>query len=585
MIGGPTQPPPPDPGRSRFPRWAIAAIAVVVVFSLVGATLWQVLPRLRAGTEPSVAPATAPATGTRSPGPVPTGVPTGRGGQAQPGQVVSVPPVPAPTATTQRSYNSPDRPKVAIPDVKPAGFIAAPPGTGIDRYLKQPLTWQDCKRNDTDAKCATIAVPLDYAKPDGQAITLFMLKIPATQPKVGSLFVNPGGPGYGGTELATRFTRAGLEMYDIVGWDPRGTGESTPVQCRNGAEVDALMALDQSPDNPQELKALQDGWRGFGMGCLEKSGPLLAHISTVETVADLDLMRQLVGDKQLTYLGYSYGTEIGAVYAEKYPSNVGRMVLDSAVNITEDESVVQATGFDLSLRNYAEWCAQTKCALGGATAEANVTIVVDLLEKLDAQPLTVGARKLTQSIAVDGILLFFYFDESTWGNLTNRIQAARTGNGSPLLQTADAFRDRDAQGQYASSFFGLIAINCVDGQDDGLARALKDWEADQKAAPIFGKYFGPGVTCQQWPVQGTPPFDIRGHGANPIVVVGATGDSATPYQYAVWMAQQLESGVLVTYDGAGHATYGNDRSACVDEAVVRYLADGVVPPYGLFCKP
>ncbi|HQE32886.1 MAG TPA: alpha/beta hydrolase [Propionibacteriaceae bacterium] len=554
-------------------------IAVVVALALIGVTVWQVVPRLGAGNQPSTGPSASGSAGS-----VPTAAPTGRGGPTQPGQTVSVPPVPSPTATTQRNYNSPDRPKVAIPDVKPQGFVAPPPGSGMDRYLKQSLTWSDCRRNDVDAKCATIAVPLDYAKPDAQAITLFMLKIPATQPRVGSLFVNPGGPGYGGTDLATRFKRDGLEMYDIVGWDPRGTGESTPVQCHNGAEIDALMALDGSPDTPQELQALKDGWKQFAMGCLEKSGPLLAHISTVETVTDLDVMRQLVGDKQLTYLGYSYGTEIGAVYAEKYAKNVGRMVLDSAVNITEDESVVQASGFDLSLRNYAQWCADTKCALGGKTADENVKIVVDLFEKLDSQPLTVGSRKLTQSIAVDGVLLFFYFDQSTWGNLTSRINAARSGNGAPLLQTADSFRDRGADGQYASSLFGLIAINCVDGQDDGIERAMKDWEADKKIAPIFGKYFGPSVTCQQWPVQGTPPFEIHGKGAAPIVVVGGTGDSATPYQYAVWMAQQLESGVLVTYDGAGHATYGNDRSQCVDDAVVTYLADGVVPPYGLFCK-
>lgn len=575
--------------RGGFPRWAIVVVAGVLVLALVGLVIWQVVPRLTAGGSPTTGPSptAAPTTAgsaSTAPTPQPTGVPTGRGGQAQPGQTVSVPPVPSPTATTQRNYDSPDRPAVAIPAVKPQGFVNPPPGTGLDRYLKQSLTWSDCTRNKTAAKCATIAVPLDYTKPDAQAITLFMLKIPATAPRVGSLFVNPGGPGYGGTNLATEFKRDGLEMYDIVGWDPRGTGESTPVQCRNGAEVDALLALDGSPDNAAELKSLQDGWKAFGMGCLEKSGALLAHISTVETVADLDLMRQLVGDKKLTYLGYSYGTAIGSVYAEKYPANVGRMVLDSAVNITDDESVVQASGFDLSLRNYGEWCAKTACALGGKTAEENVKVVVGLLEKLDAQPLTVGSRKLTQSLAVDGILIFFYFDESTWANLTSRITAAMGGNGSPLLATADAFRDRGADGQYASSFFGLIAINCLDYADDGLARATKDWDADKKAAPIFGKYFGPGVTCQQWPVKAAKPFEIHGKGAAPIVVVGATGDSATPYQYAVWMAQQLQSGVLVTYDGAGHATYGNDRSACVDEAVVKYLADGVVPPYGLFCS-
>jgi pimeloyl-ACP methyl ester carboxylesterase len=353
-------------------------------------------------------------------------VPSGRGDRRSQGR----------SSACRRSRRHGDHPaqlQLTRPAVGPGaerqadGLREPPPGSGLDRYLKQSLRWQECRRNDVDAQCATIAVPLDYAAPDAQAITLSMLRLPATQPKVGSLFVNPGGPGYGGTELATRFKRDGLEMYDIVGWDPRGTGDSTPIQCHNGAEIDALMALDGSPDTPAELTALQDGWKKFGLGCLEKSGPLLAHVSTLETVADLDLMRALLGDRQLTYLGYSYGTEIGAVYAEKYPDKVGRMVLDSAVNITEDESVVQASGFDLSLRNYAEWCAKNSCQLGGGSTDANVKIVVDLLRS-STPSADRGSRKLTQSLAVDGILLFFYFDESTWANLTSRINAARGGN-------------------------------------------------------------------------------------------------------------------------------------------------------------
>lgn len=578
-------PPPPPPPSPRFPRWVIGAIAGVVVLAVVATVIWRIWPT-SATTAPTVAPGSSAPVSTASASPTaaqPTGIPTGRGGQAQPGQTISVPPVPAPTATTQRNNNAPDRPTVAVPAVKPAGFVDPPPGAGLDRYVKQTVTWRECKRGDTVAECATVSVPLDYAKPDGQAITLSLLRIKATETRIGSLFVNPGGPGSGGTDLAARFKNDGLGMYDIVGWDPRGTGDSTPVVCRNGASVDALRSLDESPDTPEELAALKEGWRQFALGCLEKSGPLLFHITTLDTVADLDLLRQLLGDKQVNYFGYSYGTEIGAVYAEKYAANVGRMVLDSAVNITRDESVVQATGFDTALRNYAQWCATTGCALGGKTADDNLKVIVDLFEKLDAQPLTVGNRKLTQTLAVEGVLLFLYFDETSWGNLTNRIIAAKNGNGSALLQAADAVRDRKADGTYDTGYFAFWAINCADYRDDGIDRAIKDWQADQKAAPIFGKYFGPGLACVQWPVQGTAPFDIRGKGAKPIVVVGATGDSATPYQYAVWMAQQLESGVLVTYDGAGHATYGNDRSSCVDAMVVAYFARDEVPPYGLFC--
>jgi len=499
------------------------------------------------------------------------------------GAVISKPPVPAPTATTQRSWNSPDRPKSAIPAVKPAGFVNPPAGSGLARYTKQALNWSDCTVSKQAVKCATVAAPIDYAAPDGQAITLKLVKVAATaSPRLGTIFVNPGGPGEPGTTLAADFQRTGLEQYDIVGWDPRGAGGSTPVQCENGAAVDQLMQLNQAPDNATQKQALLDGWKAFGASCLAKSGALLQHISTVDTVQDLDMMRQLVGDAKLNYLGYSYGTYIGAVYAEKFAGNVGKLVLDSAVNITQDESVVQASGFDLALGNYADYCASKSCSLG-TTKQQVLDTITKLLDKLATSPLPGDTtRKLTQSIATDGIAIFLYADSSLWDQLTEALQKAIAGDGRYLLYYADQLRGRQTDGSYDTSFFAFPAIGCADSQDDGIARAWSDWTSDQKKAPIFGKYFGPNIACVQWPVQGVAPFDITAKGAAPIVVVGATGDSATQYQYAAWMAAQLASGVLVTYNGNGHATYGG-KSTCVDNAVVAYFAKGTVPPDGLFC--
>ncbi len=515
--------------------------------------------------------------------PAPT--PTPAQGSTRPGQLISKPPVPAPTPAPQREYTSPNRLRVPIPDVKPPGFVDPPAGSGLDRYLKQQLTWQPCTIGKVSLECARIAAPLDYARPDGQAITLTMSRVKATQPKIGTIFVNPGGPGVGGTELASTFARRGLEMYDIVGWDPRGTGASTPVVCPNGATADALYQLDQSPDNEAEKQALLDGLKTFGLGCLEKSGPLLQHIATVDTVQDLDLMRQLVGDAELNYLGYSYGTMIGAVYAEKFSTKVGKLVLDAAVNITDDDSVIQASGFDLALGNYAEYCAQSGTCPFGSTKDEVVKSIVQLLEKLDQAPATGdGQRKLTQTLALDGIALFLYFDSSQWHHLTPALDKVRSGDGSDLLRYADALRDRQADGKYAPSRFAFTAINCADYRDGGIDEAMADWKRSQQKAPIFGKYFGPHLSCVQWPVIGTESFDIKGAGAKPIVVIGATGDSATPYQFSAWMSDQLESAVLVTYDGNGHATYGNKKSGCVDAAVVAYFADGQVPPDGLYCK-
>lgn len=569
--------PPQPPKRSRtglivgVSSLLVLALVIVVVFAGGYANRF-----LGTASSPSATTTSPSATGATSGGPTSTGTP---------GQVISKPAVPQPTATTARSYNSPDRPKSVIPAVKPAGFVNPPAGSGLSRYTSQKLAWTNCTISKKAAQCATVSAPLDYAAPDGQAITLKLAKVAATAtPKLGTIFVNPGGPGEPGTTLAVGFETTGLEQYDIVGWDPRGTGGSTPVACQNGAAVDQVMQLDQSPDTDAEKAALLAGWKAFGASCLAKSGALLQHISTVDTVQDLDMLRQLVGDATLNYLGYSYGTYIGAVYAEKFPAKVGKLVLDSAVNITADESVVQATGFDLALGNYASWCASQKCSLG-STKEAVLAKITGLLEKLDAAPLTGDAtRKLTQSAAGDGIAIFLYMDQTYWDQLTEAIEKALAGDGRYLLFYGDELRGRGTDGQYDASFFAFPAIGCADSQDDGVARAYSDWLLDAKKAPIFGKYFGPNIWCTVWPVQGLAPFDIKGKGAAPIVVVGATGDSATPYQYAAWMSDQLESGVLVTYDGAGHATYGNGRSTCVDAMVVAYFAKGTVPPDGLFCS-
>lgn len=549
---------------------ALLVLSLVIVVAFAGGYVQKLVAQPVASS-----PAPTP-TATSAPSASPTATSTS-------GVVISKPPVPAPTATTQRAYNSPDRPRAAIPAVKPAGFVNPPAGTGLARYTKQALNWADCTVNKQAVKCAAVAAPLDYGAPDGQAITLKLVKVAATaSPRLGTIFVNPGGPGEPGTTLAVSFQRTGLEQYDIVGWDPRGAGGSTPVVCENGAAVDQLMQLDQSPDNATEKQALLDGWKAFGASCLAKSGALLQHIATVDTVQDLDMLRQLVGDARLNYLGYSYGTYIGAVYAQKFPATVGRLVLDSAVNITRDESVIQASGFDLALGNYAQYCASKGCSLG-STKQQVLDTITKLLDRLDTSPLPGDStRKLTQSIASDGIAIFLYADSQYWDQLTQALEKALAGDGRYLLYYSDQLRGRGTDGQYDTSFFAFPAIGCADSQDDGIARAFSDWTSDQQKAPIFGKYFGPNVTCVQWPVQGTPPFDITAKGAAPIVVVGATGDSATPYQYAAWMADQLDSGVLVTYHGNGHATYGG-KSACVDKAVVAYLAKGAVPPDGLFC--
>ncbi len=474
-----------------------------------------------------------------------------------------------------------DRPSYPDPHVTPKGFAAAPAGVGLAGYAAQKIAWAGCGDETTD-RCARVLAPLDYAEPDAQAITLSLRKRLATKkPVIGTLFINPGGPGGSGMDLVTAFDTRGLERFDVVGWDPRGSGQSTPVTCYGSKQTDALNNLDASPDTAKERAALLAGYAAFGKSCWEHSGVLLDHISTADTVRDLDLLRTLVGDDKLFYLGYSYGTQIGATYADMFPQTTGRLVLDSAVDITGSEDAVQAAGFDLALGNFASWCAKRECDLG-TSKKAVLASVTGLFDRLDAKPLAVGDRQLTQTLAVTGVAMELYGDEAQWPELLTLVDRARDGDGAGLLWAADQLNDRADDGTYGSMFYSFPAIACLDEDDKGVLDADRLWRKDEKAAPIFGDYMGPSYTCPLWPVRPAPQVTLRGEGAPPIVVIGAKGDSATPYQQAVTMAQQLTSAVLVTYTGEGHGTYGG-KSACVDDLVVAYLTGGTVPKDGVVC--
>ena len=473
-----------------------------------------------------------------------------------------------------------ERPIQPVPDVEPEGFTTPPAGQGISRYTEQRLDWSSCG----DYQCATTKAPLDYADPDGRAITVALQRKPATKtPRLGSLFINPGGPGVPGTGYVDYFDSAGLEQYDIVGWDPRGIGKSTPVTCFNEKALDDYFARDGSPDSPEEDTELQTSERDFGRSCLERSGALLQHVSTAETARDLDLLRGLVGDRKLNYLGSSYGTQIGATYAELFAKNVGRVVLDGAVNITDDTSVSQTQGFDRALTSFAAWCAKQECKLG-STRDAVLKRIDQLLVELDENPMEGGRRPLTQQLAATGILVVLYENEEGWKYLREALElAAIDDDPRYLLFLADGYYQRDAKtGQYAQWNFGFPAVRCLDSQKSDPAEARRQAEEDKANAPTLAVVSGPDYVCTSWPIAPAPKLPkITGKGAAPIVVIGTTGDPATPYEYAESMASQLESGVLVTYKGEGHLAYGS--SPCVRRIVRDYLVRDEVPSDGETC--
>ncbi|HYF73371.1 MAG TPA: alpha/beta hydrolase [Nocardioides sp.] len=484
-------------------------------------------------------------------------------------------------------------PRTDAPTTVPDPGATDPPSPELAEFYSQTLAWSVCP--DDEALCATLTVPLDYRRPDGETIDLAVLKVPARDAdrRLGSMVVNPGGPGAPGTDYAASaanvFRAPLLDAYDVVGFDPRGTGESAPVDCLTDDELDAYVAEDPSPDDAGEAAEFARWVDAMGRGCVERSGDLAAHVTTVEAARDMDVLRAALGESTMTYFGASYGTKLGATYADLFPERVGRLVLDGAVDLSltpRELSLEQAAGFETALRAYVDDCLDKSagCFLGDS-AEAALDRVEQLLEQIDADPLeTVTDRELEVGNASYGIVMPLY-NRDYWPYLDQALQAAFKGDGSILLQLSDVYNSRGADGYTDNSVEANYAINCLDDpwsiDPDEVPDNLADFEA---ASPTFGTVFAWGLTsCSGARARSTEPErDVRAAGAAPIVVVGTTRDPATPYDWAVALADQLESGVLVSRDGDGHTGY-NSGNACVDEAVEDYLVDGTVPEDGLSC--
>ncbi len=478
----------------------------------------------------------------------------------------------------------------------PDATTAAPPSPGLAGFYSQDLSWQPCADDDAD-DCATLEVPLDYRHPAGETLTLALLRHRATVPddRLGSLVVNPGGPGVPGTRYASlasaAFGREIVERFDVVGFDPRGVGDSTAIDCLSDDELDAYVAADPEPDTPDEVASLLRSVRAFGSGCRALSGDLVAHVSTVEAARDMDVLRAALGESTMVYFGASYGTKLGAVYADLFPQRVGRMVLDGAMDPSldgRDTSLEQVEGFQTALDSYITNCFEStdECYLGGSVEEGRRRIA-DLLSDLDTRPLpAAGGRQLTVGSAVYGIAYPLY-SRSLWFMLSNALRDAFEGDGTTLLQLADSYASRspDGDGYEDNSLEANLAINCLDDPSAASpADVRRELPVFERASPSFGAVFAWGLTaCRGFGAR--PPRPARAAtaaGAAPILVIGTTRDPATPYRWAEALASQLESGVLVSRDGDGHTGYrsGND---CVDRAVEDYLVTGAVPPDGLSC--
>ncbi|MFT4262636.1 MAG: alpha/beta hydrolase [Nocardioides sp.] len=483
-----------------------------------------------------------------------------------------------------------------------AGSSIAPEAT-LQQFYGQKLDWSSCRKT---FQCATLTVPLDYADPTGTTIDLALLKVPASGKRVGSLVVNPGGPGAPGTDYAAQYEDAfGTplhERFDIVGFDPRGTGDSSPVDCLTDEQLNAYIDTDPDPDTPAEEAESFAVGREFGAGCVARSGELAAHVSTEEAARDMDVLRSALGEATLDYFGASYGTKLGATYADLFPTKVGRFVLDGAVDPSLPAATMnleQAKGFQTALDAYVDNCldpsdvddrdrdgGSDSCFLGSTREEAEQRIA-DLLAQIDAKPLpTSGGGELTEGEAFLGIALPLY-SRDYWIYLSQALkQALNSGSGDILQLLADAYASRENGAFTDNSMEAIYAINCLDDSwaltsAAEVEKVIPDFE---KASPTFGRAFAwMGTSCAGFQDKtDNEPHELHATGSAPIVVVGTTRDPATPYQWAKSLASQLDNGVLVSRDGDGHTGY-NAGNSCVDGAIEDYLIKGVVPKDGLSC--
>ena len=454
----------------------------------------------------------------------------------------------------------------------------------LSGYYAQEINWKSCNQ---DFQCATLAVPIDYEKLSTGTFEIALLKYEArTSKKLGSLIVNPGGPGGSGVDYAYAaeyiFSPAILDRYDIVGFDPRGVSRSAPIRCLNDKELDANNNSDSKPDNEKEFQQILIDTKKYVEICKDKNKHLASY-STANVARDMDILREAVGDKQLNYMGKSYGTYLGTLYAQFFPDKVGRVVLDGAVDPTISnfqQTLTQAVGFDQAFSSFAEDCATKKnCSLPRGK-EAAIAEMQKLFAQAAKKPLPTKSsnRTLSETMLVLGTASAMYDSATGWPKLRKAITEAQRGFGDKFLELADEYTGRQTDGSFPNNEFDSGAvIDCLDIDEPRTVAQIKsDAEVFAEQAPLFGPYLAyGGLTCKYF--EQSQEVTIVPTKTNiPIVVIGTTGDPATPYEWAKGLSNLLTNSRLISLTGEGHTGQGQGN-ACIDDQIDDFYLSGKVP--------
>ena len=476
----------------------------------------------------------------------------------------------------------------------PTARVSAPPTAAQSGAAPTLLRWKPCGA----AECSMLTVPLDWSGRDpaavGRTVPIAVLRLHATGPRgqrIGSLVINPGGPGESGVAFvrdhADLLPAALRARFDIVGFDPRGVGSSMPVRCLSDGQLDSQDQLPPYPAGAPEQQQLIQAATSEAFACAKALGPALGHLATVDVARDLDSLRAGLGEQTLSYLGYSYGTAIGAAYAEAFPTRIRALVLDGAIDPRQSGTGMlraQAAGFEGAFHAFADWCAGNDHCVFGARLSGG-TAVLAAYDRLAAAvrgaPLSVGTRQLGSGEFTLGVFVTLYSKEQGWPALGYALERAANGDGSVLLRLADAYVERDAAGHHSNLSEANLAVNCLDRPWPRRAADYAALAADlARTDPRFGQTIAwSGLGCLSWAAPAvTTPHAIRADGSPPILVVGTTRDPATPYAQAVALASQLDNGVLLSADGDGHTAYRATGNPCVIKVVDDYLLSLRTPP-------